>query len=156
MNVEHGRKEDAHRLLAGELSWKAASYLPAKESWKSHVRNSSLEEREKKKLLLLAQGWAAASTEFRAKPGQQPLSRLQSLAGPGMTLHLVTEGWEAAGGQGHRRVLAEPGSQGPAGERLVVVPRPCRPSPARPPTHARGLQPARDLQLLKSKQSTCW
>lgn len=49
MNAEHGRKEDARPLLAGKLSWKAASYLPAKESWKSCVRNSSLEESERRK-----------------------------------------------------------------------------------------------------------
>lgn len=58
--MEHGRKEDARPLLEGKLSWKAASYLPAKESWKSCVRNSSLVERENKKPLLLAEGQAAA------------------------------------------------------------------------------------------------
>ena len=102
--------------------------------------------------------WASCclNREFRAKHGQQPLSYLQGLAGPGMNLHFVTEGREAAGGQGHHWVLAEPTSQGPAGERLALVPRPCRPSPAHPPTCVWGLQPARNLQLLMSKQSTCW
>jgi len=35
MNVERGRKEDAHPLLAGELSWKAASYLLQRKTGKA-------------------------------------------------------------------------------------------------------------------------
>lgn len=87
--------------------------------------------------------------QFRAKPGQQPSSHLQGLAWLYPSLP-SGEKWQ------EDRDTVGCWQRPKAGERLVVVPRPCRPSPARTPTRAQGLQPPGDLQLLKSKQSTCW
>lgn len=49
MDLEHRRRRDARPLLAGELSWDAASHLPAKETCKSCARNSSLEDGERRR-----------------------------------------------------------------------------------------------------------
>lgn len=106
-------------------------------------------ERAKKKLLTSGP-WVSCypNRQFRAKPGQQPLSHLQGLVWLYPSLP-SGEKWQ----EDRNTVGCWQRPRG--GERLVVVPRPFQSSPARTLTCAQGLQPPRDLQMLKSKQSTC-
>lgn len=148
--MKHRRKEDVYPLTASVLSWKAASYLSAKESWKSYVRSSSLEEREKRKSFY---SWPTGEllpkqkAEGKMSPTAIKTSSGCSKSWPDFALYY----WGVSSNRGRGSLL---GSE-PIGQWLLMVPCSCQPSCAHQPM-SEGCSLMGDLKLQKSKQSIYW